>query len=65
MENKEIENVVEICQAYKVGFDAGRLHLSTIYNEYEKETENYYAWILGHNVAIQSELTDYDEGWIN
>jgi hypothetical protein len=65
MDNKEIENVVEICQAYKVGFDAGRMNLSTVYNDYKKETEQYYAWILGHNVGVQAELMDLDEGWIN
>ena len=65
MDNREIENVVEICQAYKRGFDAGRINLATIHNEFKHETEQYYAWILGHNVGVQTELIELDEGYIN
>jgi hypothetical protein len=61
----QVENILEICQAYESGINAGRLKFSADNNEYEKETDLFYAWALGHNMGIRTELIDLSEGWIN
>ena len=65
MDEKEIENVVEICQAYENGFTAGRMNLASTNNTFKRESEQYYACVLGHNVGIQTEFVELDEGYIN
>ena len=61
----EVENIVEICQAYEDGFSAGRMNLSADNNIHKLESDNYYAWLLGHNIGIQIELIELDEVYIN
>ena len=65
MDEKEVEQVVEICQEYEHGMSAGRLKLSMDANKNIKETPKYYAWLLGHNIGLQNELIELDEGYIN
>ena len=65
MDEQEIDQVVEICQAYEHGFNAGRMNLAADNNDYKRETPKYYAWMLGHNIGIQIELMELDEGYIN
>ena len=64
-DEKEIENVVQICQAYENGFNAGRMNLSADNNAHMRESDEFYAWHFGHNIGIQLELMEYEEGWIN
>ena len=61
----QVETIIELCEAYESGFNAARMNLSSDNNDYIKKTDNYYAWMLGHNVGIQAELFELDEGWIN
>lgn len=65
MDDKEIEEVVAICQEYELGMNAGRLNLSMDNNKNQLATPKYYAWMLGHNIGIQNELIELDEGYIN
>lgn len=55
------EKVVEICQAYEQGYSAGRMNLATDANTYEDKTDNYYAWLLGHNTGLQLEMIEVEE----
>ena len=55
------EKVAEICQAYELGYSAGRMNLSVDHNEYRKKSDNYYAWLMGHNTGIQTEMIELDE----
>lgn len=61
----EVENIVELCQAYENGFSAGRMNLSSDNNGYHRETDNYYAWMLGHNIGIQIELMELEDTYVN
>jgi len=65
MEEEQIEEVVEICQAYENGFAAARLNFSNDYNQHKRDSPSYYAWVLGHNNGIQLTLIEHTEGWIN
>ena len=65
MDEEEIENVVQICQAYEHGFNAGRMNLSSDNNTHDRESNEFYAWMFGHNIGIQIELMELDEGYIN
>jgi len=55
------ERIVEICQAYESGYMAGRMNMAIDTNEYQHKTDQFYAWMLGHNTGIQLELMELDE----
>jgi hypothetical protein len=57
----EIEKVLEICAAYESGYTAGRLNFAVDTNVHSRETELYYAWMVGHNMGIQLELMELDD----
>lgn len=64
MDDEEIENVVSICQAYNDGYNAGRMNMS-IDNYYTHSSGEYYAFMFGHNVGMQAEFLEYEEGYLH
>ena len=65
MDNKEIQQVIQICEAYEDGQMAGKMNLSADNNIHLKESKEFYAWVVGHNMGIQLEFIEYEEGYIN
>lgn len=53
-EKLRIQEISEICTAYELGYVAGVNSLGTIENEYPFNSDEYFAWILGHNSGIHS-----------
>ena len=62
---QDIDRIAETCSAYQMGFTASQLGLSTIYNEFEQDSESHIAWMIGYNVGARKELIEFEEGWIN
>ena len=60
----EIEEVVDTCAAFHMGQMAGSNGLSTHYNDFEVDTNEHYAWLLGYNVTMHRVLLEH-EGLIN
>ena len=58
---QNIDKIAEICAAYEMGYNASRMGLATIYNEFSDKSEAYYAWLIGHNVGLQTELINIEE----
>lgn len=56
MEN--IDKVAEICAAYEMGYNASRMGLAVIYNEFTDKSDAYYAWMIGHTVGLSTELDE-------
>lgn len=65
MDNLDKEQVIQICEAYEDGQMAGRMNLSADNNIHTRESKEFYAWIVGHNMGIQMEFIEYEEGYIN
>ena len=55
------EEVIEICEAYELGLVAGKMNLSTEYNNFKDKSSPYYAWLLGHNSGLQQEMFELAE----
>ncbi len=60
-----VERVLDICVAYEEGYQHGRLLLSADHNEYPDKSECFYAWYLGHNNGLQTELVETEDVTIN
>lgn len=56
-----VEEVIEIVEAYEYGYQAGRMNFSSDTNNYTRESACFYAWLLGHNNGLQSELFELNE----
>ena len=58
---QDIDKIAEICAAFEMGKHASFLGLSTIYNEFSDKSDAYYAWMIGHNVGLNTELLNVEE----
>ena len=56
-----IDKVAELCAAYEMGHNASQLGLATSYNEFAEDSENYYAWMLGHYVGGSKDLLNTEK----
>lgn len=57
----DVEKVLEICVAYEEGYAAGRMNLAVDHNGYRNKSDPYYAWLMGHNNGLSSELQELEE----
>ena len=64
LSEREMDEIVQICSCYESGFNAGRMKLSSDNNPHMNE-KLYMSWMLGHNIGVQLDFMEYDEGWIN
>ena len=55
---KEIQRVSEICAAYELGFMAGTVLMGTEGNEFPVNSDNYFAWIIGHTTGVHSQESE-------
>ena len=56
-----IDKVAALCAAYEMGHNASQMGLSTSFNEFEVESEAFYAWLLGHNVGGHKDLKNLEK----
>ena len=63
--DQEVEEIITICQSYEDGFSAGRMNISADNNPFFTKDKRYISWMLGHNIGIQVELLQMEEGYIN
>ena len=57
----DVEEVLEIIEAYEYGYQAGRLNYSHDTNPFKNKSNLFYSWLLGHNNALQTELFEVEE----
>jgi hypothetical protein len=57
----DVEEVLEIVEAYEIGYRAGRMNFSYDTNIYQDKSPCFYAWLLGHNSGLEAELFELDE----
>ena len=55
-----VEEVLEIVEAYELGYQAGRMNLSPDRNHYTNKSNKFYAWLLGHNNGIQNVIVELE-----
>ena len=65
MNDTEKQEVITIVEAYEDGQMAGRMNLSADNNIHTRESKEFYAWIVGHNMGIAGTFIEYEEGYIN
>lgn len=56
---------MQICNCYALGYHAGLNNFSDAANIFKKDTDEYYAWLIGYNVGLQTEFYNHEDGVIH
>ena len=61
MEEKEIDEVINICSNYELGYNAASLQISSDTNPNVVSTKEHLAWLLGYQVTMNSIFVEHRE----
>ena len=61
MPQKMQDYIMDICTAYEEGYAVGEQGMSSSFNKYPVDTENFYAWYYGHTNSLTNQMLDNRE----